>query len=110
MYQFYEPLHHSSGGPIKRSRPEESTGAQRTQLTYQFIGESLLLTFISCLLSIAILQLLMPIYNQLLGYTLTVSWDSWPIYVFLVAIIFVVGLLAGSYPAFYLSTFLRSRH
>lgn len=80
-------------------------GAQRTQLTYQFIGESLLLTFISCLLSIAILQLLMPIYNQVLGYTLTVSWDSWPIYAFLVAIIFVVGLLAGSYPAFYLSTF-----
>lgn len=80
-------------------------GAQRTQLTYQFIGESLLLTFISCLLSIAILQLLMPLYNQLLGYTLTVSWDSWPIYAFLATIIFVVGLLAGSYPAFYLSTF-----
>lgn len=80
-------------------------GAQRTQLTYQFIGESLLLTFISCLLSIAILQLLMPLYNQLLGYTLTVSWDSWPIYTFLATIIVVVGLLAGSYPAFYLSTF-----
>lgn len=47
----------------------------------------------------------MPIYNQLLGYTLTVSWDSWPIYAFLAAIILVVGLLAGSYPAFYLSTF-----
>ena len=80
-------------------------GAQRIQLMGQFIGESILLTAISCLLAICLLQLLMPIYNQLLGYTLTVPWNWWPIYIFLLALIVIVGLLAGSYPALYLSTF-----
>jgi len=47
----------------------------------------------------------MPWYNQLLGYTLNVSWNALPIYLFLVGIIIVVGFLAGSYPAFFLSAF-----
>ena len=47
----------------------------------------------------------MPWYNQLLGYTLNVSWNALPIYLFLVGVIIVVGFLAGSYPAFFLSAF-----
>ncbi|MBG9377569.1 ABC transporter permease [Panacibacter sp. DH6] len=80
-------------------------GALRNQLVLQFIGESFLLTIISCIFSLVLLQLLSPLYNQLLGYTLTVSWNTWPIYVFLTGIILVVGFLAGSYPAFVLSAF-----
>jgi putative ABC transport system permease protein len=80
-------------------------GALRNHLVWQFIGESVLLTLISCVFSIALLQLLMPFYNQLLGFTLTVSWNSAPIYLFLVGVIIVVGFLAGSYPAFFLSGF-----
>lgn len=80
-------------------------GALRNQLVWQFIGESLLITFISCVLSLGLLQLLSPLYNQLLGYTLTVSWNTWPIYAFLTGIVLIVGFLAGSYPAFFLSAF-----
>jgi putative ABC transport system permease protein len=80
-------------------------GALRNHLVWQFIGESILLTLISCVLSIGLLQLLMPLYNQLLGYDLTVSWNTLPIYLFLVGVIMVVGFLAGSYPAFFLSAF-----
>lgn len=80
-------------------------GALRNHLISQFIGESVLLTFVSCVLSIGLLQLLMPWYNQLLGYTLEVSWTSWIIYSFLAGVIIIVGLLAGSYPAFFLSSF-----
>ena len=58
-------------------------GALRNHLVWQFIGESILLTFISCVFSIGLLQLLMPLYNQLLGYSLTVSWNALPIYLFL---------------------------
>ena len=47
----------------------------------------------------------MPWYNQLLGYTLNVSWNASPIYLFLAGIIIIVGFLAGSYPAFFLSAF-----
>jgi len=80
-------------------------GALRNHLISQFIGESILLAVISCILSIGLLVLLMPWYNQVLGYDLTVPWNSYPIYLFLVGVIIVVGFLAGSYPAFFLSAF-----
>lgn len=80
-------------------------GALRNNLVWQFIGESLLLTTISCILSIGLLLLVMPWYNQLLGYTLNVSWNALPVYLFFAGIIIVVGFLAGSYPAFFLSAF-----
>ena len=80
-------------------------GALRNHLILQFIGESLLLALISCALSIGLLLLLMPSYNQLLGYDLTVSWNSAPIYLFLFGVILVVGCLAGSYPAIFMSAF-----
>jgi putative ABC transport system permease protein len=80
-------------------------GALRNHLVMQFIGESLLLTLISCVLAIGFLLLLMPYYNQLLGYTVTVSWHNMPIYLFLGGVIVVIGFLAGSYPAFFLSAF-----
>lgn len=80
-------------------------GAVRTNLVWQFIGESVLFAFISCLLSIGLLLLIMPLYNQLLGYSLTVSWNTLPVYLFLIGVIIAVGFLAGSYPAFFLSAF-----
>lgn len=80
-------------------------GALRNNLIWQFIGESILLTTISCLLSIGLFLLLLPWYNQLLGYSLNIVWNAQPIYLFLIGIILVVGFLAGSYPAFFLSAF-----
>ncbi len=80
-------------------------GALRNSLVWQFIGESVLLTTISCIISVGLLLLAMPWLNQLLGYSLNVSWNSLPIYLFLIGVIIVVGFLAGSYPAFFLSAF-----
>ncbi len=80
-------------------------GALRNNLVWQFIGESVLLTTISCIFSVGLLLLAMPLYNQLLGYSLTVSWNALPIYLFLISIIIIVGFFAGSYPAFFLSAF-----
>ncbi|MBS1729343.1 MAG: ABC transporter permease [Bacteroidetes bacterium] len=80
-------------------------GALRNHLVWQFIGESILLTTISCILSVGLLLFLMPWYNQILGYSLTVSWNALPIYLFLIGVIVIVGFLAGSYPAFFLSAF-----
>jgi len=80
-------------------------GAMRNHLITQFIGESILLTLISCILAVGLLQLCMPLYNHLLGYELTASWNRLPIYLFLGGIILVAGFLAGSYPAFILSAF-----
>lgn len=80
-------------------------GALRNSLIWQFIGESVLLVTISCIAAIGLLFLAMPWYNQLLGYSITVSWNTLPIWLFLAGTIVVVGFLAGSYPAFVLSAF-----
>ncbi len=80
-------------------------GALRNNLVWQFIGESIIITTISCLLAIGLLLLVTPWYDQLLGYPLHISWTGLPIYLFLIGVIFIVGLLSGSYPAFFLSAF-----
>jgi putative ABC transport system permease protein len=80
-------------------------GALRRTLAQQFLGESLLLAIISCLLSLGLLQLLMPAYNSLLGYQLAVPYSAWWLYAFLGGAAIAVGLLAGSYPALILSRF-----
>ncbi len=80
-------------------------GAVRKQLFSQFILESLLYAAISSVLALLILQLLMRPYTNLLGYTLPSYWtDPW-VYIFIAAIILIIGLLAGIYPALLLSSF-----
>jgi putative ABC transport system permease protein len=80
-------------------------GALRKNLISQFIGESVLITAISCVLALGLLLFAMPWYSRVLGYTLTIPWTSWPLYLFLAGVILVVGFLAGSYPAFFMSAF-----
>jgi putative ABC transport system permease protein len=80
-------------------------GALRSHLIWQFIGEAVLLTFVSCALSLGLLYLLLPWYNGLLGNSLSVAWNSSPIYLFLAGVILFAGFLAGSYPAIFLSAF-----
>jgi len=80
-------------------------GALRQQIIRQFIGESILVTLISCGLSVAILFMAMPLYNQVLGYSLRVSEHPGILLLFCAGVIVVVGVLAGSYPAFFLSNF-----
>jgi putative ABC transport system permease protein len=60
---------------------------------------------VACILSIGFVQILMPSYANLLGYQLPFIWNNPLVYIFLVAVILIVGLLAGSYPALLLSSF-----
>ena len=80
-------------------------GAQRGSLIGQFLGESVMLTLASGLVALIIVQLSLPSFNTLVGKTLFVPYNN--LYFWLVALGFVLftGLLAGSYPAFYLSSF-----
>ncbi|MEJ7588940.1 MAG: ABC transporter permease [Ferruginibacter sp.] len=80
-------------------------GAMRKQLVVQFILESLLIASVASVLAIGLLLLLLPFYNNLLGYTLTPFWNNPFVYFFILAVILVVGLVAGSYPALLLSSF-----
>jgi putative ABC transport system permease protein len=80
-------------------------GAIRKQLVGQFILESLLFASLASVLAVILLILLMPTYTSLLGYALPSFWFNPYVYIFIVSVIIVVGLLAGSYPALLLSSF-----
>lgn len=80
-------------------------GATRGQLVVQFLGESILLTALAMLLAIALVELIMPSFATFLEKPLTFSLASVTIAPVLVLGVLLVGLLAGSYPAFYLSRF-----
>lgn len=79
-------------------------GAGRGQLIRQYLGESLLVTAFSALLAIGILQLVLPAFNMLSGKELALQVSLQPALV-LLSIILITGLVAGSYPALYLSGF-----
>ncbi|HEY5967203.1 MAG TPA: ABC transporter permease [Chitinophagaceae bacterium] len=80
-------------------------GAVRKQLVSQFMMESVLFATVASILSFGLAQILMPAYTNLLGYQLPSFWNDTRVYGFIIAIIIIVGLLAGSYPAFLLSSF-----
>jgi putative ABC transport system permease protein len=80
-------------------------GAQKSGLVWQFIGESVLMAFMAGIVAIVLVQLSLPAYNQLIDENLSVHFGN--VYTWLVFVGFVLftGLLAGSYPAFFLSSF-----
>jgi putative ABC transport system permease protein len=80
-------------------------GAIKRQLTLQFILESVLYAICATMISLVALELIMPSYSQFLGYKLPNYWTDPRLYLFILGIIMIVGLLAGSYPALLLSSF-----
>ncbi|HTJ12617.1 MAG TPA: ABC transporter permease, partial [Dinghuibacter sp.] len=81
-------------------------GSTRRNLIGQFLTESILLTFISLLLALGFVLVFLPMFNTLSGKNLHADILFTPRFLgLLVALVFLVGCLAGSYPAFYLSSF-----
>ena len=80
-------------------------GAEKKFLIAQFLGESVLMSLIAFVFAIIFTKLLIPAFNHLSGKNLSLSFENiWIVVVFLLLSI-LTGLLAGSYPAFYLSSF-----
>jgi putative ABC transport system permease protein len=79
-------------------------GASRAQLINQFLGESLLFSFIGLLLAVALAELFLPLFNSLSGKRLAIDYlGNFILLPGLVIIVLFVGLSAGSLPALYLS-------
>ena len=93
-----------SGKRAKEVGIRKVAGAQKQWLVMQFISESILLAFIACILAIFIVQLVLPGYNQLLGLKLYIQFNNLYYWLFAIGFIVFTGLLAGIYPAFYLSS------
>ena len=81
-------------------------GAHRGKLIGQFLGESLMLSFISLVIAIILISVLLPVFNQLVSKELAFNpAQNGIILLGLVGITVLVGFLAGVYPAFFLSAF-----
>jgi putative ABC transport system permease protein len=81
------------------------SGAFRSSLIIQFITESIVLSFLAFVLSLLLVRIILPSFNLLVGKSLSLDFRSPGFWVFSLAFVGFAGLLAGSYPAFYLSSF-----
>jgi len=80
-------------------------GAGRKQLIAQFIGESLLISFIALLIAVGLVLLLLPVFNELAGKELSIQLLDGKNIAILLGIALATGLISGSYPALFLSGF-----
>jgi ABC-type antimicrobial peptide transport system permease subunit len=80
-------------------------GAQKTLLISQFIGESVLLAFIAGVFAVVIVQLILPAFNSLVDEKVSIHYNNLNEWLACIGFIVFTGILAGSYPAFFLSSF-----
>ena len=96
----------STARAMKRAKEvglRKTVGASRTQLVYQFISESLLTVMLTLVVAVASVQLLLPTFNALTGKHLHLNLLEGTTLLVLLGVGLVSGVLAGAYPAFYLS-------
>jgi len=87
---------------LKEVGIKKTIGSDRTKLIVQFIGESVLITLISLLVTILLVFLLLPEFNSLTGKEISINFNVNTI-LSLIVFTMIIGLISGSYPAFYLS-------
>ena len=83
----------------------KSIGSRRSQLITQFFSESLLVALLACVFAVIIVQLSLPWFNEMSGKRLAIQWSS-PLFLPLcIGFAMATGLLSGTYPALFLSSF-----
>ena len=99
----------STARSVNRAREigmRKTVGALKINIIRQFLGESFLLTLISLVLAFFIVSLAMQSFNALLGTQLSLNiLANWKVIFIIIAITMFTGIIAGGYPAFYLSNF-----
>ena len=88
----------------------KTLGASRSVLIRQFLGESLMITFIAVILSVVFVQLTLPIFNLITQKNLSINTENVAFVMSILGgITIVTGVISGSYPAFFLSGFQPAR-
>jgi putative ABC transport system permease protein len=81
----------------------KAVGSYRSQLIAQFFSESILITFVSLLLAVVLAHLMLPLFNTLSEKEMSLPWSNVYMWLSIVVASIIVGVIAGSYPALYLS-------
>jgi putative ABC transport system permease protein len=84
----------------------KTVGARRGQLIRQFLGESVLMALLALVLALAMVEMLLPVFDGFLQRPIGIDFLSgWPVLLLILAIAVAAGLISGSYPALVLSGF-----
>jgi predicted lysophospholipase L1 biosynthesis ABC-type transport system permease subunit len=83
----------------------KAIGSLRRQLIQQFFTESLLMVFFSFLIAVLLAQLVLPFFNDVAGKKMHILWSNPLFWLLGIAFTLFTGIIAGSYPAMYLSSF-----
>ncbi|MCE7864989.1 MAG: ABC transporter permease [Bacteroidetes bacterium CHB5] len=83
----------------------KSVGSRRRELILQFIGESTFIAFVAFAIAVLAAQVLLPFYNNLVDKKLFIDYASSQFWIASFGMVLLVGIISGSYPAFYLSSF-----
>jgi len=89
---------------LKEIGIKKVVGANRSQLIVQFLSESILLTLFASVLAVVVAAMLLPVFNHITGKQIVIHFDSTIVLYSIISIV-CTGVLAGSYPALYLSKF-----
>jgi len=80
-------------------------GSHRISLIKQFLTESLLFSVLSFVIGILLAAFLLPYFNKLFAKSLSVPWTAWWLLPIMIGAAIIIGIIAGLYPSFYLSSF-----
>jgi putative ABC transport system permease protein len=94
-----------SEGRAREVGIRKSVGSRRKQLIVQFLGESILISAVAFLVAVVIVELVLPAYNTLVSKNLVIDYGNPLLWFTAVGLVLLTGFIAGSYPAFYLSSF-----
>ncbi len=83
----------------------KTMGSARGQLIGQFFGESLLVVSLAFVFSILLVQLFLPLFNEIAGKNISIYWISPTLWLSMIVFVLFVAMISGSYPALYLSAF-----
>ena len=81
------------------------SGAQKKELIFQFLGESIILTFVAGIISLIIAQISLHWFNALMYEQLSIPFNNPYFWLAAAGLILLTGIIAGFYPAFYLSSY-----
>jgi ABC-type antimicrobial peptide transport system permease subunit len=93
-----------SAGRAREIGVRKVAGAGKRKIISQFLGESLMIVLVAHVIAMILVELLLPGFNTLIGKHLSVDYQSAGLYIGLITIAMFCVLLAGGYPAFYLSS------
>jgi putative ABC transport system permease protein len=94
-----------SSNRAKEVGVRKALGSEKSSLINQFLTEAVMLSFLSIVLAILIALIALPFFNNLADKEITFPYQSVVFWGIIIATATIVGVLAGSYPAFYLSSF-----